>query len=215
MQSQMIGMQSSLDRILAALQTQAHSNVAMSPQGQLNPFIHIFQLILVPQVPISLPLETDLSWVPMAINAVCHLRLILPIRYDRFYPESILAHQSSYTDNRVLNTDLTLSYRVPPLHPMTRLRKLPELPSTRPLKLSRTWLTPQLKRQQSPRLLLPGMSAIFSSDLFLTFLFLIRPRKRRRAEIPRNAFPHVVEKVCLFFCVPYLKGLTCASGTGV
>ena len=50
----------------------------------------------------------------------------------------------------------------------------------------------------------------------MTFPLSLRARKRRKAEIPRNAFPHVVEKVIVLLPVLCLGEVTNASaGIGV
>jgi hypothetical protein len=79
----------------------------------------------------------------------------------------------------------------------------------------RVWLTRQRRRQLLLRLNRQGTAFSLSNILNLTGLS--RVRKRKRAEpTPRNAFPHVVEKVICFIIHhirtisllhPLLKGL--------
>jgi hypothetical protein len=110
-----------------------------------------------------------------------------------------------------------LLYRVPQLHPTTRPRKPPEHPSMRPLKPFKIWLMRLQKRLRSRLYHHPGMSQFSSSSsVFMTFPLSLRARKRRKAEIPRNAFPHVVEKVMVL--LPVLcpgKVTNVSAGTSV
>lgn len=80
---------------------------------------------------------------------------------------------------------------------MTSLRTLfPGPPSTPLLKPCKDWLM-RLLRQQQPHLqTLPGMQHKLTEPCRPLKPLDHRVKKRKRAEpIPRNAFPHVVEKV--------------------
>lgn len=70
------------------------------------------------------------------------------------------------------------------------------------LKLSKVWLMLPQRQQQLRRPLLKGRTICIL--FFLSSLNIVahRVKKRKKAEpTPRNAFPHVVEKVCIISTV--------------
>jgi len=139
MQSQMIGMQSSLDRILAALQTQAHSNVAMSPQGPYLP---------PPRNGFELGPDGHQRRLPSSPN-FAH-------QGAKYGPYAVVPSTTASSDDEAEETS-----RAPINAPIEALQ--------------------DLANAAAEAAAVPSASSP-------------RPRKRRRAEIPRNAFPHVVEK---------------------
>ena len=193
MQSQMIGMQSTLDRILSLVQQQPPSIYGHGREpvvgGPLPP-------IRTPEMYDPPSPRTGKVFPPLPGFAPPVRNLPAPLKPQLTSPPPTSRLYS------LTSTRHTVSYPAPRPRPTTSL-KTPSLGprSTRPSRLSRVSPTQQQRRRPFPLLLLQGRLTL--SLLGRSILNRHRVKKRKKVEpTPRNAFPHVVEKVASILTFP-------------